>query len=145
VLLFFCGCRTIPSGVVGDGPIVSVKTDNNEDFTAGGAVNYMITSLVMKCRVIADAGKNKPKVINDFMLSSGDLDYLQMDVWRKLIKMNMIDAKSQISESPDYRLNSKILPLDRGGDEGLYYVWRMNLERISDKKILWKEEIVVIK
>jgi len=137
------GCNGIPKGVVGDGPIVPLPAERGCDFTADGAVNYMITSLVMKCKPIADAGKDKPKVINDFLFYNKEVDDLQLDVWRKLIKMNMIDAKSKMSESPKYRLHSEIVPIVSENRKG--YTWGMHFERIRDKKTLWSEDITVIK
>ena len=137
------GCRTIPPGPAPEGPIVAPPVkDSNSGMDADAAVNYMLVSLVMKCRPIADAGINKPKVQNDFMFSSKQVDYLQMDLWRKLIKMKMITPVVDTEQAPEYKLISTITPVGEESLDGRSYLWKISLEQVSDKKNVWKEEVL---
>ena len=143
-LLIAVGCTTLPEGEAPDGPLVPEPESPGSSMTTVAAINYMVVSLVMKCSPIADAGKVKPKVQNDFMFSSKKVDYVQVDVWRKLIKMNMIVPVSRKSEHPEYRLVSEITPKGRSAGYKLYF-WKMTFERLSDKKILWTEHVEFVK
>ena len=137
------GCRSIPEGHAPEGPIVAAPVDHRDSaMDADSAANYMLVSLVMKCRPIADAGVDKPKIQNDFMFSSKQVDYLQMDLWRKLIKMKMIIPAITAENNPEYKLISTITPLEEESVDARSYRWKMSLEKISDKKKLWKDEVL---
>jgi hypothetical protein len=144
LLLLLAGCKSIPSGQVA-GPIVPPPKKTDTFLTADKAVNYMLTSLVMKCRPIADAGKQKPKIINDFVFSFKQVNYLQMDVWRKLTNMNMISPETQISEGPEYRLVSEIKRMVVRDDGSSKYLWKMNLNSVPGQREIWKEEVEFVK
>jgi hypothetical protein len=99
----------------------------------------------MKCCPIADAGKQKPKIINDFVFSFKRVNYLQMDVWRKLTNMNMISPETQISEGPEYRLVSEIKRMVVRDDGSSKYLWKMNLNSVPGQREIWKEEVEFVK
>ena len=147
-LLFaiFAGCRTIPEGTAPAGPIVADPVQKSTLPDANAAVNHMVVALVMQCRPIADAGKDKPKVKNDFMFAPRQVNYVQMDVWRKLIKMNMLIPCYSGGIKPEYKLLSEIAVVKKTDTvTEKSYLWKMTLERNSDKKSVWHEQIEFVK
>ncbi len=144
-LLIAVGCRTLPEGEAPDGPLVPEPVKVDDAMNAEAAINYMVVSLVMKCRPIADAGTTKPKVQNNFIFSSKLVDSVQMDVWRKLINMDMIVPVAREAEHPEYRLKSEITQKGKRVGNEKKYSWKMTLERISDRKSLWTEHLEFVK
>lgn len=144
LLTLFCSsCWTIlPPGDAPEGPII--KDPENSETTIISpekAVNRMITSLVMKCPAIATAGKEKPKVTYEFVISDDKVKNLQNQVWIKLMNMKMIKPITGKRETPVYLLGSKIVRLPQKVNGKIKYSWIMSMQKIADKKEIWREEL----
>ncbi len=137
----FVSCNTLPEGTAPDGPLIDETKTADDVFDGKTAVSYMITSLAMKCSPIKYAGSEKPKIINDFIISAGNINDLQMEVWRRLSNMNMIIPVSDMSRKPEYKLTSEINRLPERVNDRKKYSWIMTLIRSGDKKIIWNEQI----
>lgn len=132
--------RLTPGEVVG--PIVPDPTEPEDKLMSGKtAATHMTTSLVMKCPAISAAGGQKPRIINDFVISAGKVNHLQMQVWRSLINMNMIIPVSDMKANPAFKLSSQIKGVPDRENGKVKYTWQMYMEKIADKKEVWRKEI----
>ena len=140
-LLFASSCNGLTPGIV-KGPIVDPPPETDNTIMTGKvAVNHMTTSLVMKCPAIMSAGSEKPKVINNFVISPGKVNSLQTQVWRRLINMNMIQPVSDKAKSPVFELESEITRLPERANGQVKYSWFMSMKRIADSQKVWSEQI----
>jgi len=144
LVLCFCllSCESLPDGVAPAGPIVEDQGIENPVLDGKDAANYMVTSLATKCQPIANAVAGKPVIINDFVIFDGKVNDLQMGVWQRLAKMNMIIPVSDISYKPGYRLTGKIdrLP-EKTKNSRQQYLWTMILVRLDGGEVVWNEKV----
>ena len=130
-------CNGIPAGRIPDGPIIAESQSDNHLFNGDDAVNYMLVALAMKCPPIANAGSEKPRIVNDFIVAGRNCNALQMEVWRRVIKTNMIIPVTD-AKSPEYRLTSEIV---KSPQDSSRYIWDMALFNYDGEKPLWKTEV----
>ena len=140
--LLCTSCWTPRLGPGFEGPIVKDPPPTETTLMAGKmAVNHLTTSLVMKCPAITESGANKPKVINEFVISSRKVNHLQMEVWRSLVNMKMVNPVSDMKEKPSFKLISEITRLPERVNGKIKYSWIMSMDQIRGKKDIWREEI----
>jgi hypothetical protein len=134
----FCSCRGIPEGKPPEGPIIkdpeiSVPRIPDEKI----AVNYMITSISTRCPAVGSAGKKIPRIANEFNLSSGNINYMPLDVWNSLINMNLIVPVLPGDKDIEYKLLSEFKSLP----EENMYSWDMRLIYPVAEEIIWSDSI----
>ena len=140
-LLFLVSCNTI-HGYVDDGPLINHNVNNIiKHRTPEQAINFMVTSISMTFPPIANQGNKKPKVINNFTVANSAINDMQMEVWRKLKAMQLIDPALRENDKPDYKLISEI-KLDKTLSETKkLYLWNITLKQISNQSNKeWKTE-----
>jgi hypothetical protein len=136
--LFCTSCWTHRLGPGFEGPIVKDRPPHETTLMTGKmAVNHLTTSLVMK----GLSDKEKPRIINDFVVSSRKVNHYQMQVWRRIINMNMIIPISDKTGRPAYKLSSEITRLPERVNGRIKYSWIMSMDQIGVKKDIWREEI----
>ena len=140
--LFCTSCWTVLKPGTVEGPIVNDSPQSENKIMSGKmAVNYVTTSLVMKCLPHLDSGKERPKIINEFVISSRKVNHLQMQVWRRLISMNMIIPIEGENGKPAYKLSGEITRLPERVNDKFKYYWTLSMTNLVDEKEVWREEI----
>ncbi len=162
-LFLSTSCETIPPGTPPKGPLVEVETtvppslprkassssaglEGKSDTKTGkrnldssDAVNAMVTSLATRCAPITTAA-SPPRFANRFVASSPISNNLQMEVWRRLVRMGMVDPATN-TPSPDYELVGNITPLPFAGGSKKRYSWTLKAINSRSGKLVWKEKI----
>jgi hypothetical protein len=106
------------------------------------ALNAMVTSLATRCPPIAAGGDAPPLFTNRLVASGKEIDNLQMEVWRRLVRMGLVTPAGAIGRKPKYEIVGKIIQLPFKGGSGKRYSWTSRVIRLSDGKAVWKETIV---
>ncbi len=128
LLFLLASCFSVPDGEAPEGPIVRIdeSTSNSKTMGEESALNRMITSVATSCPPICSRpGSHAPAVSNEFYPTS--FDYMQMDLWRSLIKMGLIRPVLPGSEEEQYRMISSIR------EEGVDGLFRWEIKIVSGK------------
>ena len=71
------------------------ESAEEKGLNATGAVNAMTTSLATRCLPIAAGGSPPPLFANRLLASGKDVDNLQMEVWRRLVRMGLVTSSKR--------------------------------------------------
>lgn len=134
LILSICGCNSLPDGTPPAGNIVEPFKNNQKILSRQEAVNYMITSLTMRCQPVANASR-PPAVIKAFERGHPEMNALPEAVFSGVQKMSMIRPAPSGSKA-DYRLESEI-----AGNEIVR--WKMKFVSADGKKEFWSETVEI--
>ena len=136
VCLFFTSCNSVPDGAAPEGPIINNVQEIQNKLSKKNALEYMITRLSMKCPYIAYKS-HPPKVANEFLADTSELNSLQIDLWRALTKMNLI-IPMIASEKPDYIVSSSFMEIDK---EQKKYIWIVLVSESDNPTGRWEDRV----
>jgi hypothetical protein len=141
-LIFLVSCETLPPGDAPQGPVVepmhipiNSKIKKNEK----DALNFMMTSLVSKCLPVTTASSKPSKVINEFSVcENGRVNYLPMELWQNLIKINLIAPVTEKNDA-EYILLSELSQTNSDEKEAKF-IWKMKMTDAKGYIVFWDEE-----
>lgn len=142
LILVAGGCRSLPKGNPPAGAIVDPFKADLRGMGEDAAVNYMITSISMRCAPVANSGGKGPLTGMKFN-SSGDplAKTLPEQVFNSLIKMSLI--KFDASMKAEYYMVSVLKKEINAETKAEVNVWQMKFVSADGQKEFWQENVTL--
>lgn len=142
--LIVSGCESLPPGKAPDGAIVDPVKAEVGAMEEETAVNYMITSISMRCAPVANSGGVSPLTGMKFN-NSEDLraKLLPSKVFSELLKISLV--KYDHDKKPEYYLISDLTKEANKEDKTDNSIWTLKFISADGKKEFWQEKLVLKK
>ena len=142
LILVVSGCRSLPDGNPPTGAIVDPFKVEEQAMSESAAVNYMITSISMRCAPVANSGGKGPLTGMRFNNSDDPLARtLPEQVFKSLIKMSLI--KYEASMKAEYYMVSELKKEINAETKAEVSVWQMKFVSADGQKEFWRENVTL--